>query len=537
MTLSPGIASPTRLGELLVELGYVSRGDLERALGRADVTGRRLGAVLADLGILSESELVAVLGQRLGIATCDPVSIVVPPEVLAFVPREVAERLRAIPIGFRATELGEVLCVATSDPLQSGLVDELVRLTREHVELWLAGETELELALVRHYGPRRGGRTSIPTSARLQPETLPLSATIGADSFRDSTVIDLDDVEAAHLEARLEPRLDSIEGAHARPRLLQVDDAEAAPVELDASMRRRPSPAIADPLASPPRPRFESVDALEGLVAPALDPVAEPAAPGGALAAALEALPEAGPELVDTADIPAAAEGPALTPAQTASPSLALDIEVADGADLDPGLASSAEPLDIGAVAAAFGDVEPVDAPSTWTRPRRASSLPPPAVLVRGPSAPGGPRFDARSTSVDPLRVSSWLPAGADTRGPAVTATVAPRPPRISPPLQSAPLPRAVSTPWSVPIPSGPWTAVAAEGTSSDDVPLRPSQTPSISRVATGRAILERLADGGALDPSLERWALRCTLALLLPSLGDAELEQAIRRVGPPPGA
>ncbi len=579
MALSPGIASPSRLGELLVELGYVSRGDVERALGRASETGRRLGAVLADLGFLSESELVAVLGQQLGIATCDPVSIVVPPEVLAFVPREIAERLRAIPIGFRATELGEVLCVATSDPLQAGLVDELVRLTHEHVELWLAGETELDLALLRHYGPRRSGRTSIPAPARPEPDAPvltppgapPLSAALGADPFREASVIDLDDIEAGQLEATFEPRFEPIDASAEWPRLEPVEELEPAPVELDASMRRRGPSAIADPLASPLPPYIERAAAIDALPAPALDPVADPPALGGALAAALETLPEAGLELVDTGDLPVAAEVPALTPSHTLSPSLALDIEVADPVELDPELASIAEPLDIGAVAAAFGDVEPVDAsPSTsaWTRPRRTSSLPPPGDPARGPWAPGtplpAPRFDARSLSVDPLRVSSWLPAAPEARAPRGDDGVAPEarapgpiaaaaqaatalaahttftaPPPGAPrgaAVQAPPVPRAVSAPWSIPIPSGPWTAVAAEGTSSSDVPLRPSQPPSISRVATGRAILERLADGGALDPSVERWALRCVLALLLPRLGDAELEQAIRRVGPPPG-
>ena len=60
-------AASRRLGELLIERGLVSSGDIAKALAFQQQFGGRLGSILVRLGALSEESLLPVLSQQLGI--------------------------------------------------------------------------------------------------------------------------------------------------------------------------------------------------------------------------------------------------------------------------------------------------------------------------------------------------------------------------------------------------------------------------------------------------------------------------------------
>ena len=61
-----------RLGAVLVEAGYVTAQDLERALGeQRRRPGRKLGEVLVAQGALTETQLAQVLADRFQLAFVD----------------------------------------------------------------------------------------------------------------------------------------------------------------------------------------------------------------------------------------------------------------------------------------------------------------------------------------------------------------------------------------------------------------------------------------------------------------------------------
>lgn len=148
------MAGQKRLGELLVEMGFIDPRTLQHALEEQKRSHRRLGKVLVELGAITEERLVRALSLQLGIESCDPIATPVHARVRGLITAELAHRCRVIPIALRRDESGQSLFVATADPLDRTSLEAL----RTHVgpatriRWMLAGETEIELALARHYG-------------------------------------------------------------------------------------------------------------------------------------------------------------------------------------------------------------------------------------------------------------------------------------------------------------------------------------------------------------------------------------------------
>ena len=143
-----------RLGQLLVDMGFISESQLGRALEIQLTSGKRLGKVLVEAGMISEDRLVHALSRQLEIEACDPIMTPVHEAVLALIPAEVAFRHRVLPVARQREVEGESLYVATADPLDADANAALQEVLPPKTELrfMLAGETEMDLALARHYG-------------------------------------------------------------------------------------------------------------------------------------------------------------------------------------------------------------------------------------------------------------------------------------------------------------------------------------------------------------------------------------------------
>lgn len=152
------------LGQLLVEMGFIDAAQLQSALEVQGRSGKRLGKILIDAGVISEDRLVHALSKQLGIEACDPIMTPVHERVLALVPPEMAFRHKVLPVARQREDGGECLYVATSDPLDKRALQAIrtVIPPTTRVRWMLAGETEMELALARHYRPGAGSERGPP---------------------------------------------------------------------------------------------------------------------------------------------------------------------------------------------------------------------------------------------------------------------------------------------------------------------------------------------------------------------------------------
>ncbi|RZS87240.1 type II secretion system protein E (GspE) [Motilibacter rhizosphaerae] len=115
-----------RIGDVLIEAGVLTQGDLDRALEaqRSDTSGerRRLGEIISELGLASERQVAQALADVLAIQLVDLGGIVVSPEVARSLPRAVAERTGVFVVD-KLSDGG--LRVATSDPTNVLALDDV----------------------------------------------------------------------------------------------------------------------------------------------------------------------------------------------------------------------------------------------------------------------------------------------------------------------------------------------------------------------------------------------------------------------------
>lgn len=104
-----------RLGDLLLELGYLREIDLQQALAiQKDSQGqRRLGDVLVENGFIEERKLLETLSYQLGYPLIDPDFVSIDKTLLARLPLNVCHQFNVLPL----YQQGDKLVVTFSDPL------------------------------------------------------------------------------------------------------------------------------------------------------------------------------------------------------------------------------------------------------------------------------------------------------------------------------------------------------------------------------------------------------------------------------------
>ena len=144
-------AANLRIGDRLVELGLISDDQLGVALFEQKRSDKMLGEILVGFGFVTEGALTQVIAQSAGRTRFDPGSFVVDPEVLALVPKELAERHKVLPVSV----VGEdTLQVAMADVYNVMALDQLRRAVPAHlkIEPLVCTDVELEAAVDQNYG-------------------------------------------------------------------------------------------------------------------------------------------------------------------------------------------------------------------------------------------------------------------------------------------------------------------------------------------------------------------------------------------------
>src|SRR5262249_60104150 len=94
-----------RIGDKLVDMGLISKDQLQVALYERKRTNKLLGTLLVELGFISESALSSVLASASGFERFDAAATVVEPELLKRFPKDVAQRYRVFPVSMEGTTL------------------------------------------------------------------------------------------------------------------------------------------------------------------------------------------------------------------------------------------------------------------------------------------------------------------------------------------------------------------------------------------------------------------------------------------------
>ena len=163
----PRLGSKTEtLGQVLQQLGIITAHQLNESLEIQARTGERIGQILRDMGVISDADLARAMAHQwaypyLSLAERRPDT-----EIVRLIPHALAMRHKCVAV----ERAGGRLLVAISDPLNVIAVDDVRLITGMEVDLAVATEEDITIALARGY------QLSDTTIEKVLRESLPDSA-------------------------------------------------------------------------------------------------------------------------------------------------------------------------------------------------------------------------------------------------------------------------------------------------------------------------------------------------------------------------
>jgi hypothetical protein len=140
-----------RFGDLLLEMGVISRDQLHTALEYSKVWRKKLGKALVATSAITEGNLVKFLSSYLGIPAAELGKVEVTDHLLRMIPKELAVKLNIFPVSALREGNRNVLRVAMTDPEDVNLVKEVEFGTGCKIHPMLAEESLLAKMVRKHY--------------------------------------------------------------------------------------------------------------------------------------------------------------------------------------------------------------------------------------------------------------------------------------------------------------------------------------------------------------------------------------------------
>ncbi len=146
-----------KLGQMLVERGWITGEQLIRAIQSQRVVGGRIGTCLLEMDVLTEDRLLEALSNQLNVPSAQIEELrAIGNQLLELIPSKVASRWQAVPLSADRNDIR----VATLNVKNLACLDELGFCSNKRVLPHIANEVRIFEALERYYGvecPRRYG--------------------------------------------------------------------------------------------------------------------------------------------------------------------------------------------------------------------------------------------------------------------------------------------------------------------------------------------------------------------------------------------
>ncbi len=140
----PGELQPLRptkekLGDLLIAKGLISQERIDEAIQLQKKLAKRMGQIVVEKGWVGEQDVLIALGEQLGVPFVRLRAGIYDPEVVELLDKDVAVRLRVIPL----QRVRNLLTLATSDPQAIPAFDEVEERIGCRVQPVLARQEEI----------------------------------------------------------------------------------------------------------------------------------------------------------------------------------------------------------------------------------------------------------------------------------------------------------------------------------------------------------------------------------------------------------
>lgn len=216
-----------RLGDMLIEAGYITQAQLEDALKVQKASGKRLGETLIDVGLIAERDIIDVLCLQLGIDFIDLSHTTLPVELTAIIPKALARRYTMVPV--RATP--DEVVIAMADPMNLIAQEEARAAARRRITPAISTRTAIDRAIMQLYGNEGAARAI--EDMRSEASANAAEQIVGSDSRFTSTSLDSDD------DSQSAPTIRLVNSIIERAAVERASDLHLEPREGDLQVRMR----------------------------------------------------------------------------------------------------------------------------------------------------------------------------------------------------------------------------------------------------------------------------------------------------------
>ncbi|MCA9216623.1 MAG: pilus assembly protein PilB, partial [Planctomycetales bacterium] len=138
-----------RIGQILVDLGFISDEQLEMLLEeQSRHPGELLGKIAEEMGLVTDEQIALALAEQMGLQVIKLAEAEIPEDVVELVTQPMAELYRVIPIKLE----GNTFTVATCEPQNLAIQDELRTFLGYDIRLVVETESEIQKAINKYYG-------------------------------------------------------------------------------------------------------------------------------------------------------------------------------------------------------------------------------------------------------------------------------------------------------------------------------------------------------------------------------------------------
>lgn len=144
-----GMSAKSRIGDILLKAGLIDELQLRSALATQDQWGGRMGKIVAELGFVDEDPVSEAIAKALFLRRVSLGNLTKDPGALSKLDVAYCESHGIFPISLE--DNGKTLMLAMADPTDLAVIDEVALRARARVITVVAGEREIQAAILRHY--------------------------------------------------------------------------------------------------------------------------------------------------------------------------------------------------------------------------------------------------------------------------------------------------------------------------------------------------------------------------------------------------
>ncbi len=177
-----------RLGQILVDMGFITDDQLQLLVEeQQQQPGALIGKIAEDMALITDDQLAQALAEQMNMKVISLSEAKLAPDVLEKISESMAQLYRVVPVRFDGT----TLTVATCDPQNLTIQDELRTFLGYDIQMVVATEREIRQAIERYFS---SDLESVETIVKQLAEDEELAA--AARAIAGEGAFDLDGVEA-----------------------------------------------------------------------------------------------------------------------------------------------------------------------------------------------------------------------------------------------------------------------------------------------------------------------------------------------------